>query len=325
MEGQDKQAVADLQERRRPRRRSWWYMVQIDVKRWLHRRTMLLLRDNCGLNSLCEDRYIKLTRLGAHRILIHYARLMQCLYYNILINEVGMKSWEEYTEQDREEVRALIDNIVELCRSRRTTWFANVDDVSSVGSSSTTTLAAGAPCGVAFLNGEDLLVVRAFTRLATSPSYKAAQPWPEPTQRFIVVGERMIEALVESGGHALGRDMMFNFIAISHIPFGETMGPKTSLAQALPLERRRESYESTCGMPLARRPFRTPPHMLTQSHSRSLTVQSISTTHHHKIHNADESCGLHTACWSLGQRETLKILARNFWRFPLWEKTSYDS
>lgn len=78
---------------------------------------MLFLRDNCGLNSLCEDRYIKLTRLGTHRILIHYARLMQCLYYNILMNEVGMKSWEEYTEKDREKVRALIDNIVELCRS----------------------------------------------------------------------------------------------------------------------------------------------------------------------------------------------------------------
>uniref|UniRef100_I1P2E9 Uncharacterized protein n=1 Tax=Oryza glaberrima TaxID=4538 RepID=I1P2E9_ORYGL len=300
MEGQDKQAVADLQERRRPRRRSWWYMVQIDVKRWLHRRTMLLLRDNCGLNSLCEDRYIKLTRLGAHRILIHYARLMQCLYYNILINEVGMKSWEEYTEQDREEVRALIDNIVELCRS-------------SIPRSPHDVVRERRRLE------EDLLVVRAFTRLATSPSYKAAQPWPEPTQRFIVVGERMIEALVESGGHALGRDMMFNFIAISRymdfvasslervpdynntnpikadIPFGETMGLKTSLAQAPPLERRRESYESTCGMPLARRPFRTPPHMLTQSHSRSLTVQSISTTHHHKIHNADESCGLHTA------------------------------
>uniref|UniRef100_A0A0E0GA03 Uncharacterized protein n=1 Tax=Oryza nivara TaxID=4536 RepID=A0A0E0GA03_ORYNI len=195
MEGQDKQAVADLQERMRPRRRSWWYMVQIDVKRWLHRRTMLFLRDNCGLNSLCEDRYIKLTRLGTHRILIHYARLMQCLYYNILMNEVGMKSWEEYTEKDREKVRALIDNIVELCRS-------------SI-----------------------------------------------PRSPHDVVRERR-----------------------RHIPFGETMGLKTSLAQALPLERRRESYESTCGMPLARRPFRTPPLMLTQSHSRSLTVQSISTT-----------------------------------------------
>uniref|UniRef100_A0A0E0NI28 Uncharacterized protein n=1 Tax=Oryza rufipogon TaxID=4529 RepID=A0A0E0NI28_ORYRU len=167
---------------------------------------------------------------------------------------------------------------------------------------------------------EDLLVVRAFTRQATSPSYKAAQPWPEPTQRFIVVGERMIEALVESGGHALGRDMMFKFIAISHIPFGEMMGLKTSLAQALPLERRRESYESTCGIPLARRPFRTPPLMLTQSHSRSLTVQSISTT------TPSQNSQRRRILWiAYSMRETLKILARNFWRFPLWEKTSYDS
>uniref|UniRef100_A0A0D3G218 Uncharacterized protein n=1 Tax=Oryza barthii TaxID=65489 RepID=A0A0D3G218_9ORYZ len=111
---------------------------------------MLLLRDNCGLNSLCKDRYIKLTRLGTHRILIHYARQMQCLYYNVLMNEVGMESWEEYTEQDREEVQALIDKIVELCRSSIP---RPPHDVSSVGSSSTTTLAAGALCGVACLNG----------------------------------------------------------------------------------------------------------------------------------------------------------------------------
>ncbi|EEC73641.1 hypothetical protein OsI_08157 [Oryza sativa Indica Group] len=216
MEEQDKQAVADLQERRRPRRRSWWYMVQIDVKRWLHRRTMLFLRDNCGLNSLCEDRYIKLTRLGTHRILIHYARLMQCLYYNILMNEVGMKSWEEYTEKDREKVRALIDNIVELCRSSIPRMFKFI----------------------AISRYMDFVA----SSLERVPDYNNTNP---------------IRA---------------------DIPFGETMGLKTSLAQALPLERRRESYESTCGMPLACRPFRTPPLMLTQSHSRSLTVQSISTT-----------------------------------------------
>lgn len=74
------------------------------------------------------------------------------------------------------------------------------------------------------------------------------------------------------------RVFLSKYFSFADIPFGETMGLKTSLAQALPLERRRESYESTCGMPLARRPFRTPPLMLTQSHSRSLTVQSISTT-----------------------------------------------